>query len=261
MTNITFTTIGAAVLGWEALYRCFGFASRMAAQTPGLVHEGGSRAKLAEQGASYGCAFVHACLVSYRGVVHLWELYDAPIMTKLQLPDGDSQFYAAAAATEVTNVFFLSYLIYDVVHVVSHFPTLGGADTIAHHFGFIVAAIICGSARVLPFQFAWLLCGELSSPFLDIRWLLITCGRGASRALQWTNLCFGMTFFLVRVVAYGMGIVHLYMHRDALAQIENISQPALRFIMVLLAFAYTLNLVWMRKILRMATAKERGKRN
>ncbi len=38
--------------------------------------------------------------------------------------------------------------------------------------------------NTFPPQFAWLIAGEMSSPFLNIRWYLINTGRGASPAMD-----------------------------------------------------------------------------
>ena len=47
--------------------------------------------------------------------------------------------------------------------------------------------VIVVGYRVFPFVFAWLSLGELSSPWLNLRWALIASGRGvrvAGRAIR-----------------------------------------------------------------------------
>ena len=85
---------------------------------------------------------------------------------------------------------FPSWLLYDLAHLLLSFPALGAADTVAHHAGFICASAICGAHRILPFAFGWLIVGELSSPLLNVRWLLIHAGRRRVAVLQRVNVGF-----------------------------------------------------------------------
>ena len=74
------------------------------------------------------------------------------------------------AAAETTNIIFLSWLCYDLVHIGAMYPTLGGVDTLVHHVAFMLASVSCAAYRLFPFPFSWLIACELSSPFLNIRW-------------------------------------------------------------------------------------------
>ena len=150
---------------------------------------------------------------------------------------------------------FLSWLLYDILHMVFQFPALGGFDMISHHIGFILSACICGSCRALPFAFGWLIIGECSSIFLNIRWFLIVTGRGASALLHASNVAFAVAFFLARIVAYALGVAHLGYHRQDLLSTPGFgccSKPLLYLVLGMLAPAYGLNLVWMSKIVRVA---------
>jgi len=178
--------------------------------------------------------------------------------------DISSPWYPAAAAAERTNVFFLSWLLYDLAHVVTCYPRLGGMDTIAHHLGFIGASLVCGSYRILPFPFAWLTTGELSSIALNIRWFLINSGRGDTAALQLAQVAFALLFFVTRVVLYGAGLAHLAWHRHLLfARVEGaplaaVPLPLLVVVLLLLCGGYALNMLWMSKIVKMARGGRRA---
>jgi hypothetical protein len=74
-----------------------------------------------------------------------------------------TQWAAMLSAIEQTNHLFLSYLLIDLCHMLASFPRLGGFDMIAHHTVFITCSMVCGILRVLPFPFAWLILGELST--------------------------------------------------------------------------------------------------
>ena len=52
---------------------------------------------------------------------------------------------------ELSNHFFLSYLLYDIWHIMLAYPKLGGLDMLAHHALFIGCALTCGvSPACLP---------------------------------------------------------------------------------------------------------------
>ena len=263
MSQLLFPVVAGAVC-WELLYGACGFALRRLAATPGVVlsDPGASKEKLARLGASYVVALVHALLVGLRGVWHVYALLDAPIGAKLAIPDASSPWHAAAAATETTNVLFLSWLLYDLAHVLLSFPALGAADTVAHHAGFICASAICGAHRILPFAFGWLIVGELSSPLLNVRWLLIQSGRGASPLLQRVNVGFALAFVAFRVALGAAGMAHLAVHRAALSVLDNVVPSALLalVLVVFLPAGYSLNLVWLSKIAKMARGTDAKKK-
>ena len=114
--------------------------------------------------------------------------------------------------------------------------------------------------RMLIFPFSWLTLGELSSVALNIRWFLINSGRGESVALQRTQLAFAGLFVVTRVIIYGVGLAHLFVHREALLSrdeatgvLAHVPAPLLWLVLVLLVGGYGLNLLWMTKIVRMAS--------
>lgn len=238
--------VAVAVVAWEALYRLSSYMLRSRCATE---HD-----KLRRQGASYVVALVHAAIMASRGSYHVLRMLSAPTAVKLAIPSAASAWYAVACETETTNVLFLSWLLYDVLHVATAFPALGGVDTVAHHLGFISASLICSTHRILPFPFSWLLCGELSSIPLNVRWFLINSGRGDTAALRMANVAFASTFFASRVVVYGAGLAHLWAVRAELfgALDGLVERPLLLLVLGLLVAGYGLNLVWMRKIVSMA---------
>lgn len=119
---------------------------------------------LAEQGPSYFVSLLHATIVGVRGVFHAIAIVGAPSQVKLVMTAAHgTQWAATLSAIEQTNHLFLSYLLIDLCHMLASFPRLGGFDMIAHHTVFITCSMVCGILRVLPFPFAWLILGELST--------------------------------------------------------------------------------------------------
>ena len=245
------------MVAWELLFRCAQLVLRRSSHP--------SNSKLVVDGPSYVAAFIHACLVGGLGLWHAVTLLHAPVDGQLTIPvDNTHAWNREAAATERTNVFFLSWLLYDLVHVLLRYPHLGGLDTVAHHLGFIGASIICSTYRILPFPFAWLTTGELSSIALNIRWFLINSGHGDSSALHVAQLAFALLFAVTRVLIYGLGLVHLAMHQHELLStsgaLSAVPTPLVLLVLGLLVGGYCLNLMWMGKIVRMATRRREPRR-
>ena len=80
---------------------------------------------------------------------------------------------------------FMAYIVYDLVHVLTNWPQLGGWDTVVHHILFLWCAVINANMGILPFPFGWLILCELSTPFLNLRWLLIKTDQGNG---QWMSI-------------------------------------------------------------------------
>ena len=50
---------------------------------------------------------------------------------------------------------FLSYMCYDMAHVLAVYPRLGHLDTCFHHASYAAAALVAGVSRAFPFAFGW----------------------------------------------------------------------------------------------------------
>ena len=248
------TPVALCVLSWEAVYQL----SKLAVRT--YVEPTEANKKLRRDAASYIVALIHAGIMGTRGPWHMLALINAPVGAKLAMPGAGSPWVAAASSVETTNLLFLSWLLYDLLHLGLAFPKLGGADSVAHHVGFICASLVCGLHEIFPFPFAWLISGELSSILLNIRWLLINSGRGDTRALLAANNTFVVLFFATRVVGYGAGLAHLWVVRDHLRQLDDVvARPLLLVVLTLVVGGFGLNLMWMFKIVQMLRARPRGK--
>ena len=235
-------------IGWELLYHLFRLLFRRHASHLVLEGGSGSATKLVKSGPSYMVSLVHCLLMSFRGMLHVAQMLPSPQYAKLTVVDDrDDPWHAATTAIETTNFFFVSYLLNDLLHVVVNYPSLGGADVVLHHTGFVVTSFLCAAFRFLPFTFGWLLLGELSTVPLNVRWFLLTSGRSAAVA-SWL---FAATFLAVRVLAYGAGLWHLWASREELLLLE-VPRPLLLTVLALIAGSYALNLFWFKKIVAMA---------
>uniref|UniRef100_A0A7S2JKM7 TLC domain-containing protein n=1 Tax=Haptolina brevifila TaxID=156173 RepID=A0A7S2JKM7_9EUKA len=235
--------ITAFFLLWEALYQlCKLVAARRGSQW----------VKVARLGGSYLTAFLNACICSVLGlwILLAYLLFAGSRERALVLDDGPAVGVVYIAAQS-----FMGWLLMDCVHLLTHFPTLGGVDMVLHHVAFLITAALGYGYRVVPFVCGWLLLGEVSSVPLNIRWYLIQSGRGESHALTLTNYSFAVCFFVCRILLLNAGLVDLFVELRPvlLAPPCNAEAWAVNTFCALLVGCSLLNMYWMGKIVQMAT--------
>ena len=144
----------------------------------------------------------------------------------------------------------------------THFPALGGGDTVLHHCGFICLTFLGMGYQVYPFIVAWLLLGEVSSLPLNVRWYLITTGRGDTPAMDMANYSFGILFLIVRVAIYWSGLYELLVHLRPLLLAPPYNAPSLwmHIIMGFVSAGGLLNAFWVYKIFKMAARSGKKKK-
>jgi len=209
------------------------------------------RTLLHNQAPAYIKSTLHATLVAVRGWVHLYVLYDAPRLSKLQIVRYTSEpyIYDESMAVIHTNIILAGYLMSDLIHVLLDFPALGGSDTVLHHLTFLACAIIAGYYKAMPFIFAWLIVGETSTPLLNLRWLLIKCDYTLGKPFAIVEKLFAGTFIFTRLFVYGAGLSHFFyilLAQDS-SQL-NFPMWALVLIAFFVVSGFALNLVWINKI-------------
>jgi len=214
---------------------------------------------LTRRGPSYIISFLHSIYVTFRGITHLYELWYASNLDKLYIPSIDliDSYRYAHLHVATTNTLFLSYLIYDLVHIIHQYPKLGGVDTIVHHTLFALCSVINGTYGLMAFQFGWLIIGEVSTIFLNIRWFLLKSGRGNSILLDKVNGMFAMTFFILRIGVYTIGIIHLFWYSyDELISLPDVSGVPVSLLSMTcgsMLLGWVLNVLWGYKILAMVS--------
>lgn len=106
-------------------------------------------------------------------------------------------------------------------------------------------------------MFSWLIIGESSTPFLNVRWFLIRQGLGHTIFMKLVSIAFAVTFFVTRFCMYGTGLVHALVIYRAFPPGVSHWGPATVMSFVLLGFV--LNLVWLAKIAKLVFSSARGK--
>lgn len=248
------------IFTWEMLYQLSQLAIKVAFEKyPKLivtkkVDNDEAKRTLIERGPSYVVSFVHSIYVTARGIMHLYSLWDASNIDKLYIAR-EGGYRAAHLEVARTNILFLAYLLYDMIHIVLQYPKLGGMDTMLHHMLFAFCSMINGTYGIMPFQFGWLITGELSTIFLNWRWFLLKSGHDSGPLIYNINTMFAASFFLCRIIIYTAGIVHLYFFSLAelksllLPEVSGVSMSLLGITCGCMVLGWLLNIFWGLKIL------------
>lgn len=228
-----------------------------------------TRAALREQMPSYILSTLHALYVTPRGLNHLTTLFRAPIPLKLHNPTiydspdaytlqrTDARFFVQIEGVTLTNLVLAGYLLSDLIQILRHYPNLGSIDAVLHHITFFYCAAILGHFQLFPFMFGWLIVGESSTPFLNVRWFLIKAGYGHTTFLKVTELIFAFLFFSSRFALYSAGLFYqIAMLPNVPSYIPNWAvYSAMAFVII----GFFLNVAWLTKILRIAANPTRHK--
>lgn len=276
-----------AICAWELIYHFFRFAIKLVltthpdwilaesssnevnsneskasgeqnGQPTSKIHE--TNRNLIQRGPSYVTSQIHAIYASYRGILHLYNLQSVSNLDKLFIPSQHSinnvttpRWMHLQVAT--TNTIFLSYLLYDLLHVILQYPKLGGIDTILHHVLFAICSVINGTYGIMAHPFGWLVVGEISTIFLNWRWFLLKSGRRDGDWINVVNGLFAFSFFVTRNVIYTCGMVHLFWTSweevKSLPEISGVPLGWFGMTVGCMFLGWALNVVWGWKILNM----------
>ncbi|KAJ8902101.1 hypothetical protein NDN08_006509 [Rhodosorus marinus] len=209
---------------------------------------------------SYITSLVHSLLVSFRGIDHIRRTLPLPMDVRIQPPLNVDSFDSEAWLGPLkTNRIFMAYLLIDMVRVIIAWPKLGQYDFIFHHLGFMSVSIVGATTISAPFQFGWLIVGEVSTIFLNSRWFLIKLGYGATPIMTAANILFALSFFIFRIVIYTFGVYELYYSSQYLTRPNLVGRCML---IGGILIGYVLNIFWFKKIALLGFSKnqkEKGK--
>jgi len=260
---------------WEALYQIASRAIKLAISrypdqivpTETTQSTGQASKTLAQRGPSYAISFLHSAYVTKRGFRHLLALWNASNTDKLMIPGRTVVSRVRLDHLEVatTNMLFVSYLVYDLVHITTQYPKLGGLDTVAHHVLFAICSFINGTYGIMAFPFGWLIVGEMSTIFLNLRWFMLKTGRQGSAALKVINSLFASTFIMTRIGIYTCGVVQLFGHSiNEVRRLPDLSGVPVPFLVATcgcILLGWILNLIWGFKIAKMMMMGEAKAKN
>jgi hypothetical protein len=208
---------------------------------------------LVAYGPSYLVSTIHSMILGVLGVQILWSLWYAPLDYQYAVWDDwvtEEGYARSAYLSFVVCHAFMAYIVYDLMHVLTNWPQLGGWDTVVHHLLFLWCAVINASMGTLPFPFGWMIICELSTPFLNLRWLLIKTDQGNGHLMSITTILLATSFFFTRILGYGLGLWYLAANMErvvAITRQRGFSAAYAWVVFVCLAMGWLLQLAWFVK--------------
>ena len=139
---------------------------------------------------------------------------------------------------------FVGYLQYDMIWLVKHRKENFDASTFVHHILYIAISHYVLWGRFFLIPFAWLSFGELSTPFLHLRWFLVVSDRKQSKWYSLYSNLFAVTFLFTRVFCFGLGLVDLWLSKHVWFDLPY----GLYAVIVGVHLGFVLNLFWGTKV-------------
>ena len=191
------------------------------------------RTKDAPLGVQMVLSTAHAVVGTAFGVVYLPRFWHAAPTVQYECAEEWAPIFGM-------TTLFVAFLTSDLV--IGWWKRTLQREWVLHHllFGAVAVIQLLYSRSCLPFT--WLIMGEASTVFLNIRWFLIASGQ--SRWVHWANLPFALTFFLTRVLLYGWGLWRFLSEDPNLFVDRSVWQVT----PVVFVCGYLLNLWWMCRI-------------
>ena len=195
-------------------------------------------------------SFAHACIATLFCVAYLPSLARAP----LEVAYSCAEAWAREPIFAMCSLFVL-YLLGDLA--LGWAKGTLQAGWASHHILFATVSVLQLYYKRSCFPFTWLILGELSTVFLDVRWWLIGTEQTETRsgAFMAAQVLFALSFFVTRVLLYGWGLWRL------LSEDPNVfaDTSLWQITPVALALGYALNLWWFYGIVGSVTKKKQKK--
>jgi len=153
-------------------------------------------------------AIVISSWLAWRGLNSAITMHRVEAQHRIRHPPPEHHFLFQAFTVPGNDTIFIfvAYLIDDF------FSRRMGADIICHHVPFIYYCTLSSGFGLFPFVGSIFMAGELSTPLLSIRDILIKSGRSGV-FLDIVNVLFMATFFITRVCSWTYGVYwHLLPH-------------------------------------------------
>lgn len=139
---------------------------------------------------------------------------------------------------------FGGYLQYDLIWLLWNKKDNFDLASIVHHVLYLAITHYVLWGRFFGRPFAWLSFGELSTPFLHLRWFCAVLDRKDSSWYSLLSILFAVTFLFTRVLCYGLGLVDIWISRDVWLQLPY----GLHAVVLGVHLGYGLNLFWAQKV-------------
>lgn len=146
---------------------------------------------------------------------------------------------------EIFASIFGGFLQYDLMWLLLNKKENFDLASIVHHVLYLGITHYVLWGRFFGRPFAWLSFGELSTPFLHLRWFYAVLNRKENPWYHTFSILFALTFLFTRVLCYGLGLVDIWFAKDVWLKLPH----GLHAVIFGVHLGYGLNLFWAQKVM------------
>lgn len=184
------------------------------------------------------------------GLLHALVLIVGSILCFLEWPhyEGDEAYTVTNPDKyynpEIFASIFAGYLQYDLLWLLWHKKENFDMASIIHHILYIAITHYVLWGRFFVKAYAWLSFGELSTPFLHLRWFFAVMDWKDNKWYTVSSIFFAITFLFTRVICYGLGLVDIWLSKSVWFQLPY----GFHAVVFGVHLGYVLNLFWAGKV-------------
>ncbi len=182
---------------------------------------------------------IHAVILTIGSIFCFREWPHYPENDAWTVTNPDVYYYPELFAS-----IFAGYLQYDLFWLLWHKKENFDFASIVHHTLYIAITHYVLWGRFFARPFAWLSLGELSTPFLHVRWFFAVLNKKESKWYKLFSFLFVISFLFTRVLCYGLGLIDIWLAREILFQLPY----GLYGVILGIHCGYALNLFWAGKV-------------
>ncbi|KAL6992011.1 hypothetical protein U1Q18_010124 [Sarracenia purpurea var. burkii] len=141
----------------------------------------------------------------------------------------------------------VGYFVADLGMIFWWYPSMGGIEYIVHHSLSTIAvayAMFTGEGHLYTFM---VLISEVTTPEINMRWYLDTCGLKRSNAYLINGVVIFFAWLVARILLFVYMSYHVYLHYDQVIQMHMFG---FLLVFVVPSALGTMNLIWFGKILK-----------
>jgi hypothetical protein len=185
-------------------------------------------------------SMIHAVVLIIGSILCFSEWKDLPGNDGWYTTNPDVYYYPEFFAS-----IFAGFLQYDLLWLLWHKKENFDMASIVHHTLYIAITHYVLWGRFFCRPYAWLSLGELSTPFLHLRWFFAVLDWKESKYYTLFSILFATTFLFTRVICYGLGLVDIWQSKDAWVSLPY----GLYAVIAGVHAGYVLNLLWAGKVI------------
>jgi hypothetical protein len=185
----------------------------------------------------------------------LWSAFNLHASHRALLHDHFPTAFGSDVRRERHLCLLAGYLLYDVLLLVVYRAHIWDTQMLVHHCVIFTAIVVSIHMGVASFYISVLLINEASTPFLTLRYILLSIGRADSRLYLVNGVLLFLSFFVFRVLAISLLVLHgaqgwweLGVRQGMLSTIPAVQIGTFVGLSVLLLAHWLLNLIWFAKI-------------